>query len=66
MTGLTDALAFLAEKQAMAKSGFLDYIRPHTSSLDGVRVTTYTLYSKEFSKPSKSSLIKFLGVAQAL
>jgi hypothetical protein len=38
MTGLTDALGFLAEKQATVRSGSLAYIRPHLGLFEAAGV----------------------------
>jgi hypothetical protein len=38
MTGLTDALGFLAEKQVTIRSGSLAYIRPHPRLFEAVGV----------------------------
>jgi hypothetical protein len=38
MTGLTDALVFLAEKQATARIGSLTYIRSHPRSFEAAGV----------------------------
>jgi hypothetical protein len=34
MTGLTDALSFLAEKQVTVRGGSLAYIKPHLGSFE--------------------------------
>jgi hypothetical protein len=45
MTGLTDALGFLAEKKATGRSGSLAYIRSHLRSFEtaGVREKLHKL-----------------------
>jgi hypothetical protein len=62
MTGLTNALGFLAEKHATARSGSLAYIRPHPGSFESAGVRVKHPYSKEVLQTiSKSSLIKSIG-----
>jgi hypothetical protein len=38
VTGLTDALTFLPEKQVTVRSGSLSYIRPHPELFDTAEV----------------------------
>jgi hypothetical protein len=47
MTGLTDALCFLAEKQASTRSECLAYIRHHLGSFEVAGVRVKHLYSEE-------------------
>jgi hypothetical protein len=71
LTSLIDALCFSVKKHVTARSKSLAYIRPHLRSLEtfGVREKSLALRrssQKKFSKPLKSILITFLGLAQAL
>jgi hypothetical protein len=60
MTGLTDALGFLAEKNATARSGSLDYIRPHPGSFEIVRIRVKHPYSREVLQDIKELVDQIL------
>jgi hypothetical protein len=66
MTGLTDASSFFVEKQITARSGSLAYIRPHPGSFEVAGVCEKLSTLEEVIQVTKSSLITFLDLAQAL